>query len=88
MTDETKVVATGTWYYDGVVPKRISVCAKPARLSSARYDSDDQLNESQPIPITPDGFIYKCLPSGEEGRTLEEAKALADAQPWGPVIWD
>jgi hypothetical protein len=86
--DEIKTVATGIWLYDGVIQRGIRIVAKPARLSSSRYDEDDQLDENAPVPNTPDGLIYQCVPGGGELPTLEEAKAWADAQPWGPVKWD
>ena len=84
--ERNKVVATGTWLYDRTVPMRISVYAKPARFASSRYDDDDQLDHSRPIPETKDGFLYFCWP-GETGEylTIEDAKAAADIQPWGPV---
>jgi hypothetical protein len=88
--DRDKIVASGTWLYDGTVPYRIAIYAKPARFESSRYDDDDeQLDERRPIPDTKDGFLYYCWPgrSGEH-LTIEDAKAWADAQPWGPVTWD
>jgi len=81
-------VATGTWYYDKIVPKPIAVWAKPASESCTRFDDDEQMDESRPIPETKDGFLY-CYDLGSgEYLTLEEAKAAADARPWGPVRWD
>ena len=85
--DRNKIVATGTWFYDKTVPQRIAIYAKPARFASSRYDDDDKLDESRPIPDTIDGFLYYCRP-GSEHLTIEDAKAWADAQPWGPVTWD
>ncbi|WP_152428510.1 hypothetical protein [Methyloferula stellata] len=87
MSDEYEIVATGTWFYDHSVPKPIVIYAKPARYASSRYDDDDQLDESRPIPETPDGFVYFCWPGGHDQPTIEDAKAWANAQPWGPVIW-
>jgi hypothetical protein len=81
-------VARGTWLYDGIIPRSIEIVAKPARFASSRYDEDDQLDETRPIPNTPDGFVYRCMPSGGEGHTLEEAKGLTNSQPWGPIKWD
>jgi hypothetical protein len=81
-------VATGTWFYDKTIPKPIAVWAKPASEASSRYDEDDKLDESRPIPETRDGFLYVTRPGRGEFLTLEEAKASADAQPWGPVAWD
>jgi hypothetical protein len=90
---ERKTVATGTWYYDGSIPRRIEVYSKPARLAWSRFDhdTDDEptIDESRPIPATKDGFLYWCFPGNSgEHLSLEEAKAWADSQPWGPVKWD
>jgi hypothetical protein len=89
MAVENKIVATGTWFYDGTVASRVVVYAKLAHFASCRYDDDDQLDESRPIPETKDGFLYFCFPgrSGEH-LTVEDAKAWFDAQPWGPATWD
>ena len=84
---EQKVVATGTWLYDGTVPRKVTIYTWPARFSGSRFDGDNQLDESKPIPVTPDGLVYRC-DLGGEACTLEEAKALFDAKPWGPAIWD
>jgi hypothetical protein len=82
-------VATGSWLYDGLAPKPITLWAKPAHLSSSRFDDDDQLDETRPIPETKDGFLYCCQYGGRgEFLTVEDAKAEADAQPWAPVKWD
>jgi hypothetical protein len=53
-----RVVAEGAWLYDGTVPQHIAIYAKPARFADTRYDDDDQLDESRPIPKTKDGFLY------------------------------
>ena len=48
-----------------------------------------ELDESRPIPDTKDGFLYYSWPAGSTDHlTIEDVKACADAQPWGPVIWD
>jgi hypothetical protein len=89
MADEYKVVATGIWLYDKIVPTRITIHAMPARDSNSRRDDDYQFDDSKPIPETRDGFLYFCAPEGgDEFLTIEDAKAWADAQPWGPVKWD
>lgn len=88
MTEDPEIVATGTWLYDGIIAMPICVRSKPAHLHSSRYDGDDELDDSRPIPVTANGLVYTCYPGGGEGLTLEEAKASADAQPWGPVSWD
>jgi hypothetical protein len=82
-------VATGTWFYDRTVPMKMAVWAKPAHLASSRFDEDDQLIESRPIPETIDGFLYFCWPgSCGEHLTIDAAKAAADVNPWGPIKWD
>ena len=83
-----RVVATGTWFYDGSIPNKVEIHAKPAKFSCSRFDDEDQLIDDAPIPDTPDGFVYQCWPWGGEGRTLEEAKELAAGKPWGPVVCD
>jgi len=87
--DKDRMVAGGTWLYDGTVRQRLAIYAKPARFAASRYDDNDQLDETRPIPNTKDGFLYYCWPgrSGEH-LTIEDVKAWADAQPWGPVNWD
>lgn len=65
MSEDTEVVvATGTWLFGGVVAKPIRICSRPARLAGSRYDEDDQLDTSRPIPVTEDGLIYRCYPGG------------------------
>jgi hypothetical protein len=82
-------MATGTWFYDRTVPMEVAVYAKPASLASSRFDEDDHLLDASPIPETKDGFLYFYMP-GKFGEymTIDEAKAAADAEPWGPVKWD
>jgi hypothetical protein len=82
-------IATGTWYYDKTVPRPIVVWAKPTFDAWDCYDEDEELDESRPIPETNDGFVYFTRPGARETfLSVEEAKASADAQPWGPVKWD
>ena len=81
-------VTTGTWLYDRKVPKKLTVWAKPAHLASSRFDDDEHLIETRPIPKTKDGFLYFYWPGGfSEFMTVEEAKAAADTEPWGPIKW-
>jgi hypothetical protein len=82
-------VATGIWLYDRTVPMEVTVWAKPAHLAWSRFDEDDNLDETRPIPETKDGFVYYYWPGGSgEHMTIEGAKAAADAEPWGPIKWD
>jgi hypothetical protein len=82
-------VASGVWYYDQTVPMPASIWAKPPHLASSRFNDDQQLVESAPIPATKDGFLYCCWPGHcGEHLTIDEAKAAASAKPWGPIHWD
>jgi hypothetical protein len=84
-----RVVATGTWFYEGAVPMRIEIHAKPAEFAFSRFDENEEFDEKAPIPETLDGLVYQAsLGDSDEYQTLAEAKAWADAQPWGPVKWD
>jgi hypothetical protein len=89
MTDKVETVATGTWLYDRTVLRPISILRKPASMAYSRFDEVmDQIDENRPIPETKDGFLYFCsLGKSGEHFTAEDAKAWADAQPWGPVTW-
>jgi hypothetical protein len=52
-------------------------------------DNEPTIDESRPIPVTIDGYLYYCLfVSSGEHLSVDEVKAWADAQPWGPVKWD
>ena len=89
MIGRDRLVSSGTWLYAGTIPERIAVYAKDARYAYSRYDEYEELDESRPIPDTKDGYLYYCWPgSSGEHLTVEEAKAWADAQPWGPIKWD
>jgi hypothetical protein len=90
MDDDAENVASGTWLYDRQVSRPISIMRKPAKWAHSRYDWEaDQWDESRPIPETKDGFLYFCsLGKSGEHLSVEDAKAWADAQPWGPVKWD
>jgi hypothetical protein len=73
----------------GTVPKRIEIYKTPARFAWKRYEDHDLIDESRPGPETKDGFLYYCrLGDWSEHLSIDDAKAWADAQPWGPVTWD
>ncbi len=84
---------TGTWYYDTVIPQRVSIYRIPAKYSSCRLAEYGELtgeyDENIPIPDTDDGFLYYTSPfySGEH-RSVEAVKVWVDLQPWAPVTWD
>ena len=82
-----RIVATGIWLYDKSIPQKIDVFTVPAAYSSFRYDEDDQLDETRPIPQTPDGLVYKTTCGGEQ-PSLDAIIKWADAQSWGPVKWN
>lgn len=94
---ERQVAAVGVWLYDGVVPYSIEIIACPAEFAGSRFKENESttdltpdcmvLDESAPIPDTPDGFVYYCTVGGGEFETLESAKKWAGAQSWGPVTW-
>ena len=84
-----RVVATGTWLYGGVAPRKVKIIARDPKFAYTRWDEDDELINDAPIPETRDGSIYVLsLGSYQFFLTLEEAKAHANAQPWAPIEWD
>jgi hypothetical protein len=88
-TNDDEIVLTGTWLYDKQVPRQISILRKQPKYADSRYDWEaNQWDESAPIPDTADGFLYYCsVGNSGEHLSVRDAKAWADAQPWGPVIW-
>jgi hypothetical protein len=74
---------------DKTVPVRVAIHAKKARFAFSRYDDEEQLDETRPIPHNIDGYLYYFWPGRcAEHLTIEDAKAAADGQSWGPVEWD
>jgi hypothetical protein len=88
-----RVVAVGTWLYDGSIPRKIELLARPAVFSSSRWTEDEEageyvLDESTPVPQTDDGFVYYVgATGGGEFLSINDAIAWADRQAWGPVEW-
>jgi hypothetical protein len=86
----------GTWLYDGSVPMRIEIVAQNDDVRHGwELDELEHVVEEHggepwdvglPRPMGPDGVLYSA--GGPQFDTIEEAKAWADAQPWGPVTWD
>jgi len=94
-----KLAASGTWLYDSSVPRRIQIWARRAEEAASRYVEDLSgaatssegfvIDDKSPIPATQDGYVYYVgATAGGEFPSVEAAKAWADAQPWGPVVWE
>lgn len=92
-----ETVLGGVWFYDGAVGRRTHIVARNYDREHAcevdahgdvLTDYEDAL-EGIPAPrqMGPDGVLYS-VENGPQFDTIEEAKAWADAQPWGPVTWD
>jgi hypothetical protein len=84
-------VTSGTWLYDGSIRRSIHIVARNYDLDWAvRYgDGHDTPAEGEvPMPLNDAGVIYYVEGTGPGFHTVEEAKAWADQQPWGPVTWD
>ena len=80
-------VLSGTWLYGGVKAERISILARNYDYYYAMYEEADALEGEEPTPLGPDGRLY-YVSASPPLPTIEEAKAWADSQPWGPVDWD
>jgi hypothetical protein len=90
-------VLNGTWLYDGSVPTRTQIVAYNFDLEHAyALEELDHVVEDhggepydvgQPRPMGPDGVLYRAQ-NGPLFDTIEEAKAWAGQQPWGPITWD
>jgi hypothetical protein len=89
-------VLSGSWLYGGVQRQRISIVAYDHDPAYAQW-LDDLAYEGPEIhghtceqtPLGPEGRLYRVgQTSCPYVPTVEEAKAWADRQPWGPVSWD
>ncbi|MFB7880883.1 hypothetical protein [Brevundimonas diminuta] len=91
-----EAVLGGFWLYDGTVRMPVSVMKRNFDRDHADYLEEMehvrlQHNYEMPPPPPPklpgpDGVFYYVL--GSPGfETIDEAKAWADNQPWGPVTW-
>lgn len=84
---EGVVVASGTWFYDGAIPKRTLVTARNYDVKWATYQADGALEEGElPAEPGPDGLYYYVSGTGPF-PTVADAKAWTE-QAWGPVVWD
>lgn len=81
------VVASGTWLYDGTIPKRTFIIVRNYDVWWSTYEADGLLEEGEvPADPGPDGLYYYVSGTGPFA-TVEEAKRWTD-QAWGPVDWD
>jgi len=81
------IVASGTWFYDGTIPKRTLVIARNYDVKWATFQADGVLEEGElPAKPGPDGLYYYVSGTGPF-PTVVEAKAWTE-QAWGPVVWE
>ncbi|MGD9713052.1 MAG: hypothetical protein AB7V46_13415 [Thermomicrobiales bacterium] len=79
-------VASGTYFYDGTVPQRVSVIARNYDVWWSTYAADGLLEEGEkPAKAGPDGLYYYVSSTGPF-TTPEEAKAWAEKS-CGPIEW-
>ncbi len=84
---EGVVVASGTWLYDGAIPKRTDVIARNYDPAWAGYSADGLVEDGELGPVPgPDGLYYYVSGTGPFS-TAVEAKAWTE-QAWGPIRWD
>ena len=89
--DETRIVASGTWLYDGSVPSRIII--QQEDVWPAFFDPEDDPNMEDKI-ISCVSVWYEAVGShtfnsqGGYYHTVQEAKAYVEKMLHGPVNWD
>jgi hypothetical protein len=87
----------GVWLYDGSVPQRVEILACNydrlhecylEEMEHVRIDHGYEIESpGPPRPLGPDGVLYHVW-SSPDFDTIAEAKAWAEAQPYGPIKWD
>ena len=91
--EAARVIANGTWLYDGTAPFPVSIVAFPfdywLELGPADYEDD----HVEPTPIGPDGYLYYVSFGARrvDGRgyaTIEEAKAEAQRRVPSVIGWN
>ncbi|WP_395943161.1 hypothetical protein [Brevundimonas sp.] len=82
-------VTGGTFLYDGLVPKRVTIIAKDHDASYALGKAEDWLEPGETaMPVGPDGVLYYQLGELTPHQTLAQAKAWIDGKDYGPIDWD
>jgi hypothetical protein len=80
-----KVVARGTFAYDGKAPMEVCIVARNFDAGFEHAELADQLTHE---PLGPDGFLYSVEPGWARNfRSVEEAKLWTSQQLWAPVTW-
>jgi hypothetical protein len=84
------VVAIGTWLYDGKVPHKIELRARPADKAGSRWIEDEQtgefvIDQDAPVPATPDGFVY-YVGATSGGEFLSVADAVEQIGSLGDLL--
>ena len=84
---EGVIVASGTWLYDGSIPRRTSVIARNYDVKWSMHEADG-LREQGELPQQPgpEGLYYYVSGSGPFATIAEAKQWTEDA--WGPVKWD
>ena len=92
---EGEPVLGGMWLYDGATPRRVLIVACNFDRELARsmdetpYTGDALTDLPPPKALGSDGCLYHVRGTDcPDLASLEEARAWADSQPWGPVTWD
>ena len=86
-----KVVAQGTWLYEGSVRETIEIVSFDYDFWFA-LPGDDGRPEWEPYPLNEEGVLY-YVRVGAEPLPIEpfksalEARAWTDAQSWAPIKW-
>ncbi|WP_292037491.1 MULTISPECIES: hypothetical protein [unclassified Brevundimonas] len=82
-------VTGGTFLYDGLVAKRVTIIAKDHDASYALGKAEDWLEPGEtPMPVGPDGVLYYQLGEITPHQTLAQVKAWIDGKAYGPIEWD
>lgn len=93
MSTDGETVLTGRWLYAGEIPKIVEIVALDHDYNFDLPVQDDRASWER-FPLNAEGLLYYVRADGGDllgcppFRSVGEARAWAEAQPWAPIQWD
>jgi hypothetical protein len=90
---EDKVVATGEWLYDGIVPRKVVVVREDVWPGSGDYEDPHEIAEDRNVTcfsvwFESPGQAMEFKAGGGYYATIDEAITASESKLSGPVKWN